>query len=176
MNIKKRIRKSANQSESETDESQNLSVLSGHLPLPNLNPDCPQSSAKGSSAPIGSSSSSSGSSTSDCSISNSHRLEMSIKPSTEGTGIDVLAKYGMTLNAATGQSKTDPSNSAKMYAPPLFLLTTMTGPRYQARILRFKAFSIAVFQMSTRSPVLKSKSQIVCAWSFSNWTAALSHA
>ena len=71
------------------------------------------------------------------------------------------AKYGMTLNVAINQSKTEPPSSAIIYAPPLLQEITMQGPRYLACIFLFRAFSIAVLQIKTMSPSLKSMSQIV---------------
>jgi hypothetical protein len=82
----------------------------------------------------------------------------------------------MTLNAATGRSNTTLLSSEMMYMLPLFLAITTSGPLYCGRILRFKAFLIAVFQTSTKSPLLKLKLQIVALCSCSNHTAACMHA
>ena len=48
------------------------------------------------------------------------------------------AKYGMTRNAAIGQSKTKLSSSEMMYAPPLFCNMMMSRPRYLACILQLR--------------------------------------
>ena len=95
-------------------------------PPPYFETDCPQSSRRGSDT---SSSSSSGSIVLESSISVSRALDMSIKSCRGGMSRDVRAKYGITRKAAIGRSNTDPSNSATIYAPPLFLEITMRGPK-----------------------------------------------
>ena len=126
--------------------------------LSTLNSDCPQSS--GSSSTL-SQLLLSGSATIESHSSCNCALEMLSKSLRGGSWIVVCVKYGITWNAAMGLSNTDPLSSAIMYAPPLFLSSTMSGPRYHGRIFLLRAFSITVFHTSMRSPSLKSKSCIV---------------
>jgi hypothetical protein len=79
---------------------------------PYFDSDCPQSSSRGASSAA--SSSSSGSCASDSSIRVKRSREMSRSVSSGGSARLVRAKYGITRNAATGLSKTDPSSSAIM--------------------------------------------------------------
>ena len=106
-------------------------------------------------------------------ISHHHDCDMSNRLSSGGKDIVVHAKYGMTWNAAMGLSNTEPSSSATMYAPPLFLEITINGPKYRSCIFPFSAFSIVVFLTSIRLPSLKLKFCIVFAWSSSNLIVAL---
>lgn len=100
---------------------------------------------------------------SEADSSNSIMRSAGVSQKSVGIGIDLRGKYGSSLNAAIGRSNTDPSSSANIYAPPLFLDTTINGPRYLARIFLFRDFSIAVFLINTKSPVPKSKSRIVAS-------------
>ena len=141
--------------------------------LSTLNSDCPQSSGSSSAS---SQLSSSGSATRESLSSCNCALEMLSKLLRGGSWIIVHAKYGIMWNAAMGLSNTNPSSSAIMYAPPLFLASTMSGPRYRGRIFLLRAFSIVVFCTSMRSPSLKSKLCIILVWSSSNLIAAFTHA
>ena len=137
--------------------------------LSTLNSDCPQSSGSSSTS---SQSLSSGSATIESRSSCNCALEMLSKSLRGGSWIVVHAKYSIMWNAAMGLSNTDPLSSAIMYASPLFLASMMSGLRYCGRIFLLRAFSIAVFHTSTRSPSLKLKLCIVLVWSSSNLIAA----
>ena len=109
-------------------------------------------------------------------ISHNQACDMSNMLSSGGKGIVVHAKYGMMQNTAIGLLNTELSSSMTMYTPLLFLEITISGPRYHGCIFLCRAFLIAIFLTSTRSPSLKSKLCIVFMCSSSNLIMALTHA
>jgi len=71
---------------------------------------------------------------------------------------DLRTKGEITSNTVVSQNYKD--SRGLVSSLPLFLEITMSRPMYLGRIFLFRAFSIAVFRIRTRSPSLKLKSFI----------------
>ena len=72
------------------------------------------------------------------SSSQSRAIKTSSSLSRGGRAMFLRAKYRITRNAATGQSKSEPFNSANIYAPPLLREMMIRGvPRSHLAIQRF---------------------------------------
>ena len=75
----------------------------------------------------------------------------------------------MTWRAAIGACERVLSRLHIIYVPPLLCETIIMGLRYWGCIFQLSAFSIAVLQIKTKLPCLKSKSQIVARCSHLKW-------